>query len=659
MSKTAVLAYSRRARHELRDRVAEGGLRLRRRDRGARRRRPADRLRAGLRARVRGRRERGDADRQARRLRGRAGGEGDPDERALRGEVPADLRALAAGDRGRRRGRRARRRRGGDRARLHRQGQRPAALRARVQGALPRRARDRAAARPDLVARRGDRLRRGARHPGRGEAGVAVLDRRQPLRPRDRGGHARGPVGRAAGGRVRAHVVSVERAGAGRGRDRIRGGRAGVARRRGAVARGAGRRAQRAGRRVRDRPHRHGREPRGRDQEPRAVRGSGGDDAHPRAPGARGSRPDEGGGDREARDRGDLGEDGVRRPVVLAGARGARRVRGEDAGARLRRGARPPAARCSRGRRQALGARALRRTRSRRTASRMHSLTTRRRASSSSPRWRSSSRLHASGRPRSRDALGRPRRRRARCRGVGVPARRRRRAAPVRLRGDARARAEAARGGDPRRRRACARSRRSCRRSRPSRPEDEDVHSAIERQLGEVGRKIHAGRSRNDQVAAAMRLYVRDACREADEAIRGFCSVVLDRADAEAETPMPGYTHLQRAIARDGRPSPARVGRDARARPRAVRSRPTRRRRRRPSAPVRSPAPRFRCRRRRASRFATRSTRLPTATSRSTTCTRARFCSRICRGSARSSSSGRRASSASCGCRSRPRRARR
>ena len=79
-------------------------------------------------------------------------------------------------------------------------------------------------------------------------------------------------------------------------------------------------------------------------------------------------------------------------------------------------------------------------------------------------------------------------------------------------------------------------------------PEDEDVHSAIERQLGEVGRKIHAGRSRNDQVAAALRLYVQAACREADEALRAFCAVVLDRAEAEAETPLPGYTHLQRAI---------------------------------------------------------------------------------------------------------------
>jgi argininosuccinate lyase len=82
----------------------------------------------------------------------------------------------------------------------------------------------------------------------------------------------------------------------------------------------------------------------------------------------------------------------------------------------------------------------------------------------------------------------------------------------------------------------------------PPGPGDEDVHSAIERQLGDVGRKIHAGRSRNDQVAAAFRLYVRDACTEADEAVRGFCLVVLELAEAEAETPIPGYTHLQRAI---------------------------------------------------------------------------------------------------------------
>jgi argininosuccinate lyase len=77
--------------------------------------------------------------------------------------------------------------------------------------------------------------------------------------------------------------------------------------------------------------------------------------------------------------------------------------------------------------------------------------------------------------------------------------------------------------------------------------DDEDVHSAIERALGPVGRRIHAGRSRNDQVAAAMRLYVVDACLEALEAIASFALVVLDIAEAEADTVMPGYTHLQRA----------------------------------------------------------------------------------------------------------------
>jgi argininosuccinate lyase len=76
---------------------------------------------------------------------------------------------------------------------------------------------------------------------------------------------------------------------------------------------------------------------------------------------------------------------------------------------------------------------------------------------------------------------------------------------------------------------------------------DEDVHTAIERLLGDVGRKIHAGRSRNDQVAAAHRLYVLDACAEAREAIDALALVVLSFAEAEADTVMPGYTHLQRA----------------------------------------------------------------------------------------------------------------
>jgi argininosuccinate lyase len=78
-------------------------------------------------------------------------------------------------------------------------------------------------------------------------------------------------------------------------------------------------------------------------------------------------------------------------------------------------------------------------------------------------------------------------------------------------------------------------------------PDAEDVHSAIEQALGPVGRKIHAGRSRNDQVVTAFRLYVQDACDEATGAIRDFALALLDRAETEAETLMPGYTHLQRA----------------------------------------------------------------------------------------------------------------
>jgi len=75
----------------------------------------------------------------------------------------------------------------------------------------------------------------------------------------------------------------------------------------------------------------------------------------------------------------------------------------------------------------------------------------------------------------------------------------------------------------------------------------EDVHSALEQALGPVGRKVHAGRSRNDQVVTAFRLYVTDACAEGRTEIETFAGVLLDRAEAEAETVMPGYTHLQRA----------------------------------------------------------------------------------------------------------------
>ncbi len=84
-------------------------------------------------------------------------------------------------------------------------------------------------------------------------------------------------------------------------------------------------------------------------------------------------------------------------------------------------------------------------------------------------------------------------------------------------------------------------------RGEASLPDAEDLHTAIELALGSVGRKVHAGRSRNDQVATAFRLYVTDACQEATAGIRSLALAVLDRAEAEAETLMPGYTHLQRA----------------------------------------------------------------------------------------------------------------
>jgi argininosuccinate lyase len=76
---------------------------------------------------------------------------------------------------------------------------------------------------------------------------------------------------------------------------------------------------------------------------------------------------------------------------------------------------------------------------------------------------------------------------------------------------------------------------------------DEDVHSTLERLLGPVGRKIHAGRSRNDQVAAAFRLYVADAAAEARGLTVELGEAVLDLAEREADTVFPGYTHLQRA----------------------------------------------------------------------------------------------------------------
>ncbi len=80
----------------------------------------------------------------------------------------------------------------------------------------------------------------------------------------------------------------------------------------------------------------------------------------------------------------------------------------------------------------------------------------------------------------------------------------------------------------------------------------EDGHSAIEHylteKLGETGKKIHTGRSRNDQVLVATRLYMLDAMSRLVAVCCSIASVFLQRADADAAVPMPGYTHLQHAV---------------------------------------------------------------------------------------------------------------
>ena len=76
---------------------------------------------------------------------------------------------------------------------------------------------------------------------------------------------------------------------------------------------------------------------------------------------------------------------------------------------------------------------------------------------------------------------------------------------------------------------------------------DEDVHSAIERELGELGRWVHAGRSRNDQVQTAMRLWVKDACDGLAAGVRDLAGALLDRAERDGTAVLPGYTHGQRA----------------------------------------------------------------------------------------------------------------
>jgi len=80
----------------------------------------------------------------------------------------------------------------------------------------------------------------------------------------------------------------------------------------------------------------------------------------------------------------------------------------------------------------------------------------------------------------------------------------------------------------------------------------EDGHSAIEarlvERLGDTGRRIHTGRSRNDQVLVATRLYLRDALATLAAQCKTIAGVALRRAESDGALPLPGYTHLQRAV---------------------------------------------------------------------------------------------------------------
>ncbi len=79
----------------------------------------------------------------------------------------------------------------------------------------------------------------------------------------------------------------------------------------------------------------------------------------------------------------------------------------------------------------------------------------------------------------------------------------------------------------------------------------EDVHFAVERRLteivGDIGKKLHTARSRNDQVGTDTRLYLREQIQAIRSQLREFQRVVLDIAEDHVETLIPGYTHLQRA----------------------------------------------------------------------------------------------------------------
>ena len=82
-------------------------------------------------------------------------------------------------------------------------------------------------------------------------------------------------------------------------------------------------------------------------------------------------------------------------------------------------------------------------------------------------------------------------------------------------------------------------------------PSAEDIHSFVEatliERIGDVGKKLHTGRSRNDQVALDMKLYTRDEIGELDALVRELLETILKIMEENLETYMPGFTHLQKA----------------------------------------------------------------------------------------------------------------
>ncbi len=84
-----------------------------------------------------------------------------------------------------------------------------------------------------------------------------------------------------------------------------------------------------------------------------------------------------------------------------------------------------------------------------------------------------------------------------------------------------------------------------------SKPDDEDIHTAVERRLyeliGEPAHKLHTGRSRNDQVATDTRLFVIDACASIQSAICNLQSAICNLSERHLDTLLPGYTHVRRA----------------------------------------------------------------------------------------------------------------